>query len=66
MSSLLITNATVINEGRTRKADVLTRGDRITAIMQAGKGIAEPGTTVIDARGLWLLPGVIDYPRSFS
>lgn len=60
MSSLLITNATVINEGHTRKADILTGGDRITAIMPAGKGIADPGTTVIDASGLWLLPGVID------
>ncbi len=60
MSSLLITNATVINEGRTWKADILTGDDRIAAIMPAGKGIAESGTTVIDASGLWLLPGVID------
>lgn len=60
MSNLLITNATVINEGHTRKADILISNDLITAILPAGKGIAGSGTLIIDATGLWLMPGVID------
>ncbi|HUW93915.1 MAG TPA: dihydroorotase [Bacteroidales bacterium] len=60
MSNLLITNATVINEGHAAQADILTRSDRILSIMPAGKGRADTGTMIIDATDLWLLPGVID------
>ena len=57
-SSLLITNARLVNEGEIRDADVLVEGERIA---QVAAGIAAPeGATVIDAAGKYLLPGMID------
>jgi dihydroorotase len=55
---LLITNARLINEGRIIDTDVLIGGDRIERIdasINAGNG-----TTVIDAAGKCLMPGMID------
>ena len=58
MSSLLITNARLINEGEVRDADVLIDGERIAKI---DSGItAEEGVEVIDAKGKYLMPGMID------
>ena len=58
MNKLLITNARLVNEGEIRDADVLIRGDRIDKI---ATGIAaDDSTEVIDARGRYLLPGMID------
>ena len=58
MSRLLITNAQLVNEGMIRDADVLIRGDRIEHI---GSGLtADETTTVLDAEGKLLLPGMID------
>jgi dihydroorotase len=58
MNKLLITNARLVNEGETRDADVLIKGDRIEKI---GTGIAANGDTdVLDAGGKLLLPGMID------
>jgi dihydroorotase len=58
MNKLLITNARLVNEGKTRDADVLIRGDRIEKI---GSGIdADGDTDVLDADGKLLLPGMID------
>ncbi len=57
MAPILIKNAQLVNEGRIHQADVLVRQDRIFKI---GKTLNEPGSTVIDARGQYLLPGVID------
>ena len=58
MSTLLITNARLINEGEIRDADVLIRGDRID---QVGTSISAPeGCEVIDAAGRFLMPGMID------
>jgi dihydroorotase len=55
---LLITNARLVNEGAIRDADVLIRGERIEKI---GSGIAAPDDAkVLDAAGLYLLPGMID------
>ncbi|RUL72929.1 dihydroorotase [Dyella choica] len=54
----LIKNAELVNEGRRRHADLRVRLGRIDAI---GDGLsARPGEQVIDATGLWLLPGMID------
>ncbi|MCE1155483.1 MAG: dihydroorotase [Bacteroidales bacterium] len=55
---LLIKNATLINENRTYRASVLVGGDRIMDIYE-GENLPE-ANEVIDASGLWLLPGVID------
>lgn len=57
MSSLIITNALVVNEGRTQHADVLIRNGRIENI---GRHISAEAEQIIDAAGRYLLPGMID------
>lgn len=58
--SLLIKNGTVltVTKGTLTETDVLIRDGKIS---QIGKGIAAPqGVTVIDAAGLFVMPGIID------
>jgi len=58
MDKLLITNARLVNEGETKDADVLVIGERIEKI---GTNLsADDATTVIDADGKILMPGMID------
>jgi len=58
MKKLLITNARLVNEGEVRDADVLVDGERIEKI---ATGIAaDDSFQVIDAKGKFLLPGMID------
>jgi len=58
MKTTLIRNATMINEGLIKKADVLIQGDKIVRISEPG---LEAGKAkIIDAEGKWLIPGVID------
>ena len=58
MSDWLITNATIVNEGRRTEGDVSIRGGRIHRV---GPNLtARAGDRVLDARGRWLLPGMID------
>jgi dihydroorotase len=57
MTSLLLANAQLVNEGRVVATDVLIRGERIERI---GSGAVPAGTTTIDLRGKHLLPGLID------
>ncbi|HEY1078203.1 MAG TPA: dihydroorotase [Fontimonas sp.] len=55
---MLITNAHIINEDHEIAADILIRNGRIEKI---AKQITAPaGTVVYDAKGQWLLPGLID------
>jgi len=55
---MLITNATLINEGRRFEADLLIKGERIEKI---APHIPVPaGVQVVDARGRFLLPGMVD------
>jgi dihydroorotase len=54
----LIKNAEVVNEGRRFHADLRVKNGRIETI--AGDLDGRPGEQVIDASGLWLLPGMID------
>lgn len=56
---LIIKNAYVVSEGETRTQDVLIEGE---LIVQISENIEEypKGTNVIDARGKYLLPGIID------
>ena len=58
MSTLLIKNATLVNEGLTYFADVFIKDGFIEKIDT--NGIAINSDHVIDAYGLHLLPGVID------
>lgn len=55
---MLITNARIVNEGRTIEGDVLIKRGRIEKI--ASSITAPSGTAVHDARGKLLLPGMID------
>jgi dihydroorotase len=58
MSSTLIVNANIVNEGKAFTGDVLIRSGRIERI---GTGFQPQGKfQVIDAKGKLLLPGVID------
>lgn len=54
----LIKNAELVNEGRRRQADLRIRDGRIDAI--GGDLDARADEQVLDAAGLWLLPGIID------
>ncbi len=58
MSSILILNANIVNEGKVFQGDVLIKGQYIEKI---GKDL-QSGTadTIIDAKGKYLFPGVID------
>jgi dihydroorotase len=58
MNKLLITNARLVNEGQTRDADVLIHGERIEKI--ASSIAADESCQVLDAKGKFLLPGMID------
>jgi dihydroorotase len=54
----LIRNALIVNEGTRTEGDLRIRDGRIAAIGSALT--AEPGETVFEADGRWLLPGMID------
>ncbi len=60
MSSILIKNATVINEGRIFKGELLIKDEFISAISSPDQINAPKYTNTIDASGLLLIPGVID------
>ncbi len=58
MSTILIVNAQVVNEGQTASLDVFINNGFIE---QIGTDLQHlPATKVIDAQGKYLLPGVID------
>lgn len=58
MSSVLIRNARLVNEGREFESDLLVSHGRIVKI---ARSIDDENARVeIDARGQWLLPGMID------
>jgi dihydroorotase len=60
MSSILINNATIVNEGLRFKADLLISNEIIAAIGDHDQMEIPSGTKIIDAAGLILIPGVID------
>ena len=55
----LITNATLVNEGRAFSGALLIEGDRIAEVFEANAQLPK-ADEVIDATGCYLLPGVID------
>lgn len=58
MSSVLIRNTRMINEGREFDGDLLVSNGRIVKIARSIEG--ENASVEIDAAGQWLLPGMID------
>lgn len=57
MNSTLITNAKIVNEGKVFEGDVLIKGQFIEKI---DTHINYPANHTVDAKGNFLLPGVID------
>jgi len=57
MSRLLIKNANIVNENTVVEGDVLLAEDRISKI---GRDITDKEARIIEARGQYLLPGIID------
>jgi dihydroorotase len=60
MSSILIKNATIVNEGKSFKGDLLVVDENISRIGDSNSFEVPAGTRMIDAMGMLLLPGVID------
>ena len=60
MSSILIKNATIVNEGKTFISDLLITDEKISAICTSDLMNIPSETKIIDAKGLLLIPGVID------
>jgi len=58
MSSVLIRNARLVNEGREFDGDLMVSNGRIVKIARSIEG--ENATLEIEANGQWLLPGMID------
>lgn len=60
MSTTLIKNATIINEGRKYKSDLLIKDEVISGIGSFDNLTIPRNTLIINASGLLLIPGVID------
>ena len=60
MSSIYIKNATIVNEGKRFKGNILISGDIIKSISTTENNQLPSATNVINAEGLYLFPGVID------
>ncbi|MGL5162654.1 MAG: dihydroorotase, partial [Plesiomonas shigelloides] len=58
MTTLLIKNATMINEGRRSEGDMLIQDGRISHISSSIS--AADNAEIIDAKGKLLIPGMID------
>ena len=54
----VILNANIVNEGRTIEGDILLNGERIERVGSDLSGV--PADEIIDARGKYILPGIID------
>jgi dihydroorotase len=60
MNGIFIKNATIINEGRIFKSEMLIKDELISAIAPAGQINVPENSQIIDATGLFLIPGIID------
>lgn len=56
-NSTLFREAHIVNEGEVVVGDVLVVGDRIAKV---GKNLEADGAEVVNANGMWLMPGIID------
>ncbi|MDT0556392.1 dihydroorotase [Patiriisocius hiemis] len=59
MGTILIKNATIVNEGKSFQGDLLIEDDRISDISES-ISVKSSDTKVIDADGMFLIPGMID------
>lgn len=58
--SILIADAIIVNEGRTFRGAVVVDGDTIRQIIEGPVARRQDYDQVIDARGCYMLPGIID------
>ena len=56
-NSTLFSEAHIVNEGEVVLGDVLVLGDRIAKV---GKNLKADGAEIVNAKGMWLMPGIID------
>lgn len=59
MSTTLLTNAVIVNRGRSFRGSLLVDGDEIHSVYAEGEPLPA-ADTVTDLGGAWLLPGAID------
>lgn len=57
MARILLKNATIINEGKQFESDLLIVNQRIEKIASS---ISDDHATIVDLKGKWLIPGMID------
>ena len=60
MKEILIKGGQVINEGKIFTADLHVRNEKIEKIILPGEQFTCPDCEIINARGKWVIPGVID------
>ena len=60
MADLVVRGGTVVTATGSAVADVAVEGGRITAVEADLSGPASTAREVVDARGLLVLPGVVD------
>lgn len=60
MNRTWIKNAQIINEGQRFVGSVVTEDELIAEVLHEGEGPQYPCDKLIDAEGLYLIPGVID------
>lgn len=56
----LIKNAIIVNEGETFKGSIVLNDTRIAEILHDGEQPRRSNQTIIDAEGMYLIPGIID------
>ena len=60
MKRTYIHNARIVNEGQTFEGAIVIENEVIAEVLKAGETPASPCDETIDAKGLYLIPGVID------
>lgn len=71
-ATLAIVGASVVHPGRAKKdaverdVTVLVTGDRITSVGPAAAQAIPQGARVIEARGAWVIPGLVDTHVHFA
>lgn len=60
MKRILIKDAAIVNEGTIAKGSLIIENDRIAEILKEGEEPMAPCDEIIEAKGMYLLPGVID------